>query len=44
MWPQVVGKYKDKVEEIESKLVKIGQNYSMLLDKNGDVKKKVNDL
>lgn len=43
-WPQVVGKYKDKLEEIESELVNNGQNYSMLLDKKGDVKEKVYDL
>lgn len=38
--PHVVGKYKDKLEEIESELVNTRQDYIMLLNNNGDVKKK----
>lgn len=43
-WPHVVGKYKDKLQEIEDEIVKIGQDYYMSLDMDGDVKKKVHAL
>lgn len=43
-WPHVTGKYKDKLDKIESELVKIGKDYSMLLDTNGDMRKKVINL
>lgn len=43
-WPHVVGKYKDKLEEIKKKLIRTGQNYNMSLDKNEDIKKKIHAL
>lgn len=42
-WPHMVGKCKDKLEQIENELVKIGQDYSMVQDKD-EVKKKVHEL
>lgn len=43
-WLHVVGKYKDKLEKNENEPVRIGQDYSMVQDKDGEVRKKVHNL
>lgn len=43
-WPHVVGKYKDKLEQIESELNKIGQDYNMFQDQDGAANKRIHEL
>lgn len=43
-WPHVVGRYKEKLEQIEGEFIKIGQDYSMFQDQDGAVKKMIREL
>lgn len=43
-WPHVVGRYKEKLEQIEVELIKIGQDYDMFQDKDSAVKKRIQEL